>query len=511
MQKHQVAGAVLLFSSYFLLVIGLFGWLIEYKHTVKYDPAWFKGYPDEDKFKQLGGFIGEEPITVLPRTVRSLFGKGIQEKQTAATSDEKKPSSSMMQLFGRRHGPFSKRKFGAKPKAMQDVVHPQADDSNGGGILAVGGSFASDTEEECDGLFMWLVGEYRAGRAGLFAPAALLCFGLGVPLLKLMAAVVYLSTSGPVKHKCSFLASGMARWTAVDAVAEAMVVALLIQSGVSAKHQLGYAAFIGYVFLSGIGAWLLFDEHTDLYCDFLPGHKRLALSCLPVTLCCFLGFAVMGTFAFPVGSLWVEESAISSEAKEMMKQKGYMGMAEMFLGKSLLDKIFVEFGQGFPKPHAETTLIEAVKTLLLSGHMYTIAGSLALFVGVLAMPMLQVLLATWLAYSACDVAAAGRRSTTSRKLRNVLGLVQELAMLDVFVLGVAVGHGVAGSVSGVKTELGRGFLCLIVAVAAGFSHVQLCFVAASESGGNENEGPEAFEAEGEKGGEKGEMLRAGQL
>jgi len=275
----------------------------------------------------------------------------------------------------------------------------------------------------------------------------------------------------------------------VDAVAEAMVVALLLQSGVEAKHELGYAAFIGYVFLSGLGLWLIFDEDADSRCwlsDPLPGHRRLALYCLPFTLFGFLVLTVLGTHTFIIGRLWVEEVVVSTRAKDMLVQKGYMSLISFMYSQDQIEALLKEFGHFFPRPHAETTVVQAVQSLLFSRHMYTIAGSIALFVGVLVMPVLQVLLATWVAYYAREAAATGCETPWLPKLRSVLSLARELSLLDVFVVGIAVGHGVAGSVHGVSTDLSYGFWCLLVAAAVSFLHVQCCFVVASAEASDED-------------------------
>eukprot|EP00927_Polykrikos_kofoidii_P067098 TRINITY_DN62621_c0_g1_i1.p1 TRINITY_DN62621_c0_g1~~TRINITY_DN62621_c0_g1_i1.p1 ORF type:complete len:466 (-),score=51.83 TRINITY_DN62621_c0_g1_i1:64-1392(-) len=410
------AGVILMVIAYVLLGFGLFGDLVEFHYDVVPRAEWFKGRKDEALFANLIKMMGNMPIRVIPSQVRSLMGMP-------------------------------------------------------------------------DGLIWWLWDEARAGRCGFFAPTAMLLFGLVLPLIKLLAVSYWCLFDGATRRALS-LAGTITKWTAVDAVAEALVVAMLLLAGIPAKHCFGYAAYVGYCILSAVAVWLL-DGYYDTVpvrsggSDSLqgPAFKTLSLvellkkgtipRWLPVvTFALFASFCALGAIHFSVAAITVNrDDTFRMYIKTVVHEKVSSLGALLMMFAGLSEKQIAEgFADQVPLPHSEATVMEAVQALLLSGHGYTITGSVLLFLCVLLVPLIQAIFAT-----SCAMSPQTSNKGKSAYDHWVFHRLSDIAMLDVFVFGIFIGFLVITSINQLLGgSLKAGFIALVPTVLLWMFHMRLC-------------------------------------
>lgn len=358
-------------------------------------------------------------------------------------------------------------------------------------------SLLGDIDGEWSMVRLLLV-EARKGNCSYLVPYTLLFFGCGLPLLKLLAVAYWAAVPG-ASRAALHLAARMSRWTAVDAVAEAMIVALLLRGGVSARHREGYVTFVGYCALSAASIWILDDAAGARRPGLVPrallrlcGGRAPPRWLLAASLAFFAATLLLGAGLFPLARLWVPEKAIRNSPELRSMLEGY------WLTDDMVSRILSEIAHCIPKPGGEASVFGAVCALLGSGHIYTIVGSALLFTGVLVLPVAEAALAcavSWRA-SACldededkyDEGLGGKPSASEQAsglgylhrdwLCRALEAVADLALLDVFVVGMLVAVLVLSQLGHfLSAMLLDGFYFLLPAAGVGIVHQILCEVA----------------------------------
>mmetsp|Transcript_936 Transcript_936/g.2045 ORF Transcript_936/g.2045 Transcript_936/m.2045 type:complete len:542 (+) Transcript_936:42-1667(+) len=510
------SGVVLFIGSYVLLYYGLYGALVEYQYTVQPQLAWFDGSPHKSAWDTVFSVIQPPPVPILPRTVRALLGSGDDTDVGLRSPDLGLASA----LFATSEGVSveAKASGGVSGGAAAAAGSDQAAASHlrpGGALLhtnlAVDGpqpeapadasSSSSSSSSSVStsqaptfplgisdkSLVGYLLEEARAGRIGFFAPIALVTFGIVLPLVKLVLVIGFLGTETGVAKPSMHLhiASFLSRWTAVDAVAEAGIVALLLQAGMFAKHDLGYTSFIGYVFLSGFGIWLMLPNSSSstpaVISQVLPGHRTLAACLFPLSAAVFATLLYFGAVHFAMARMQasISEDAIVKRLDAFLTKEGG-DMLEM--GKSLLapgeyEAMLREFAEKVPKLDAELSACKAMLVLIQSRHPHTIVGSVVLYIGIVFMPLMEVLAS---AFAIKARFALSPRNSLER-WQSLLSFVSEFALLEVFVGGLAVCHGIMSSFSVLRMDLMPGFYFLAAAAAIGVFNRFLTNVAMAPS------------------------------
>mmetsp|Transcript_76401 Transcript_76401/g.199125 ORF Transcript_76401/g.199125 Transcript_76401/m.199125 type:complete len:581 (-) Transcript_76401:209-1951(-) len=552
----SISGALIFVASYVLLYFGLYGSLVEYEYTVKPEREWFNGSPHERAWNIAFAIIKPPPIAVIPKTVRSLLGKGArtggegedlqftqappkaaaapeqtkgEEKNGAERSAERAKASLLdlghdfasllnlgasveaeVAMLAHVGGPVNfndvlgletrrgdvartshrpRRTTGLTRREDGPLVLGLAEERGPPDARALSGAQPDGEEGSDDSLIEFLLKEARAGRVGYFAPAALIAFGIVLPLLKfLLVALFFLSSVGAISGKFGVAnlhaASFISRWAAVDAVAEAGVVALMLQAGMYAKHEFGYTSFIGYVFLSGFAIWLMLPDEPRqpwLCSQILPGHRRLACMLVPTVGLAFGVFLYLGAFHFRLAAMHatLTDASIEKQVNAYLVAKGgpLLAAGKALLGKGVYEAMVKEFAHKVPKLTAELSVEGAVAKLLTSGHFHTITGSIAIFVGVLLMPLLEVVLGVF----AVVMPPQHERHSAPSRLQSSIDFVAEFALLDVFVVGIAVCMGVMNSFSLLRMDVKAGFFFLAFAALLGWVHRFLTAVAMAPS------------------------------
>lgn len=445
-EKHTPIALSFLAIAYMLLGFGLFGHLVEYKYSITLRKSWFDGHEDSQTFDtifQMKPELEGKQIDVIPLTVRSLFASTVPPTQER--SDQSEAGSSLIQKSSRLRR-----------------------DRGQTGVLQVDpGEETLLTEQSTAGLVPWLLEEARTGRISYFPAVMLIAFGLLLPLSKLL--LVIFSLVAPVERSTAntalLVAKHFSRWAAVDAVAEALVVALIMKGGMEARHCEGYAAFIGYVVLSSLAVSLLENPETAQ----MPLAKSASDGSLPkylpsFSLVLFIVLMLVGSACFPLGDLYVTREAVLAKTETIVDDMGGQ-MLSMFLGEDQLKKIEGAFADVVPKPAAKATVLQAALQLLMSGHIYTVVGSVVLFLMVFLFPLVDAIMA---------MEAIRSSNMLSPSIRFTLKVMADLAMLDVFVVGVVVGCMITAALPTLSCKVLRGWYILALAAAVEALHRVLC-------------------------------------
>eukprot|EP00928_Gymnodinium_smaydae_P099014 TRINITY_DN9343_c0_g2_i1.p1 TRINITY_DN9343_c0_g2~~TRINITY_DN9343_c0_g2_i1.p1 ORF type:complete len:585 (+),score=138.81 TRINITY_DN9343_c0_g2_i1:102-1757(+) len=446
---RRVVGLGLFLFSYALLFIGLFGSLVHFEHSIELREEWFADAPDKDLFDKaitVLDMIGEGDIPVVPATTKSLL---------------------------RDHDRWN-----------WSVLH-------------------------------FLMYRAQRGQSSYLAPGILMLFGIVIPAVKFLAVGFWaLSPCGARQAALSFAARA-SRWTAVDAVAEAMVVALLLRGGMFAEHRLGFVAFVGYCLLSAVSIWIIDDASEGRSASagahvFLPmfgsGDAWRGTSLL--TLVLYLGLFFVGAAILPVAKIDIPKDILEWQlTQELGKFQGVINLLGEYDNER---EIIRELLKCVPLPSGVASLVVAAQTLLTSGHPYTVAGSVLLFTCVVVCPVLEAISSRVVALQACDaeertanqlpkatprleqgVLLAGFDDDDDTRLTHAVHSrplsaaerIQEassdLAMLDVYVVGMFAGSLILGAIGDVmRCTLLPGYYCLAAAAAAGHLHASVCGAAA---------------------------------
>eukprot|EP00929_Paragymnodinium_shiwhaense_P001608 TRINITY_DN10184_c0_g2_i1.p1 TRINITY_DN10184_c0_g2~~TRINITY_DN10184_c0_g2_i1.p1 ORF type:complete len:527 (+),score=57.51 TRINITY_DN10184_c0_g2_i1:44-1582(+) len=442
---RRVIGLGLFVGSYFCLYFGLCGALVYYADTVRLEPSWFenRGRPskhfEEKTVAEVIRLLGDKAkVPIIPATTRSLIAD----------------------------------------RGMEwSLLHA-------------------------------LLDKAQRGESSYLPSYTLIFFGILLPAFKFFAVIYWMVSHLPSAGQAVTVAARLTRWTAVDAVAEAMIVALLLRSDVIAEHRVGYLCFITYVILSAAAIWVM-DEADDTKDDSPFAARLLHQMCgCPIrpalTVLTGLGFlvtAAVGATLYPLAHLSVPVSSVKSFV-EWTVIHPYRGMLKVLGEADDVERLINEILPHLPVVYGEASVAEAVKTLLWSGHVFTIAGSVMLFTGIMLCPALEAAMGIIVAFQASQVAhivvekeeesltllgeedVAGAAASHSRSCAALVReMAGDLSMLDVFVAGMAVANAVLASLGDVMvTELDTGFWVLIGAVVLGWIHNTLCTTITYASG-----------------------------
>eukprot|EP00927_Polykrikos_kofoidii_P031691 TRINITY_DN27201_c0_g1_i1.p1 TRINITY_DN27201_c0_g1~~TRINITY_DN27201_c0_g1_i1.p1 ORF type:complete len:466 (+),score=39.44 TRINITY_DN27201_c0_g1_i1:97-1494(+) len=425
----RIFGGLIFVLAYVLLYVGLFGDLVFYEHEVAFDAKWFDDEPPE-----------------LANTVVNVI-----------------------QQF-----------LGTKPIT---IIPPKTR------------SLVGDRPGS-DGLLRILLDKAKNHECSYVAPGILIFFGIVLPLLKM--AVMIIQVGAPDKCGPSWLrlSSWFSRWTAVDAVAEAMIVALLLIGGVVAEHRQGYVAFVGYCLFSTVGSWMLDNGHTHderdkvAYIMTKMQWKSVISPYVSVlTLVLFLATFAFGACVFPVARIWVPEVVVSSSLDMLVKP--YAPLLTALGQESLLGRLRQDILTNIPVPSGEGTLVQAAGALLFSGHTYTVFGSMVLFAGVVACPVVHACCACYLVHRAqhrhhADTFVPEEETSLIKPEKGcvlaiadfatgILKASGDLSLLDVYVVGMFAAAVVLASLDKVlQCDLLSGFYSLVIAVLIGYIHQLIC-------------------------------------
>jgi len=465
---RKFVGAGLLTIAYMCLGLGLFGRVVEFRYDLELKDEWFKGMASADTFGMAIKLLDGKPVNVIPHTVRALLGR------TARLG-----APSLMQVDGQAATPQS------SSSVLAQKVHSRAKERVRGYRTALaaptelenhgrGNMMQVRTQEEYHrGMIPWLITEAQQGRCGYFAPGTLIFFGLVLPSVKLALVAIWASRAmvmGDLAGSSLLqLAARLSRWTAVDVVAEALVVAMLLKSGMTAGHLPGYVAFIAYVVLSSLALAMLDDSFGTKPWLLQVPLPTLPTSVLICSLALYLVPLVVGATMLPLARLYVTEEAVEGAARLPAMQEQFKMLA--MIGRGTKDELIGDFAKGVPKPMATASMVEAAVQLLTSQHLCTIVGSCVVFVLVLVFPATEACLAFAIAH--------GQVPASQKSLRYVLDLVADLALLDVFVVGVFAGTLVTGSISALEAHTLGGFYVLLCAAIVGVFHQVICGMAAT--------------------------------
>jgi len=437
MGMRRYIGLVLFVGSYISLYFGLYGALVHYEEHAELKASWFKGHEDH------------------------LLEQGVTE---------------LVELLG------DKAKIPIVPEVTRALVGDRGWDWS---------------------LLHLLLSRAEDGKSGYAAAYFLIFFGMVLPALKFLAVCYWQLSPFPGGSELVTLASRLTRWTAVDAIAEAMLVALLLRAGVFAEHRQGYVCFVGYIFCSAVSIWIMDERGDSKGGSLFSGLVGRCLSCrIPpfltvITGIAFISLSFFGATYYPLATIYVPRSRIYSSVEYIIKP--YKGMLKFIGEEDDVQRLIKEILPHLPVPHGEASVAEAVHTLLFSGHIFTIAGSVMLFSGVIFCPLVESILGIVLAFQASAVnstiVSSVTREGTDEEMSRLLDedkvetgplikeswtcclreMAADLAMLDVFVAGMAVAGAILATLGDVLVaELKEGFYCLVRAVLVGWLHNGLC-------------------------------------
>lgn len=191
-----------------------------------------------------------------------------------------------------------------------------------------------------------------------------------------------------------------------------------------------------------------------------------------------LNFSVM---YLDLGELVVTREGVKHTAEPMkaMLLPFKQVLTEMGFGDKPDDRVINGFVDVVPLPSGSATLWEATVLLLSSGHLYTVVGSTLIFFCVLLLPVAEASVVTAMAWQATAPPEEAplfpdQRTKKLYRLSRVLAAVSDLAMLDVFVIGVLIAFYAVSSVHVLQAKLQTGYWLLLVTMAVGVLHHALC-------------------------------------
>eukprot|EP00927_Polykrikos_kofoidii_P034886 TRINITY_DN2949_c0_g1_i2.p1 TRINITY_DN2949_c0_g1~~TRINITY_DN2949_c0_g1_i2.p1 ORF type:complete len:566 (-),score=100.38 TRINITY_DN2949_c0_g1_i2:48-1745(-) len=312
------------------------------------------------------------------------------------------------------------------------------------------------------GVINELLDAANRGETG-YAPAiAFSMFAIGVPVVKLLLCVFW--SMGVAGDKVSWLAlraaAYLGRWAAVDCVAEALLVAMMLKGGVDAELDNGYAAFVGYVVLSAISLSIL-DNYVDGVSTRSERRQSLISSRVvdsPVAprsqiVLAFISFLIVlgvGAVVFPLASLHVKEATIEDKVAQSLNSIGGDGMDILDQFKPGASASLVKsIAKNMPRLSAQTSMYEAARTLMDCKTTAGMVGGFALAAMVLIFPAAEA------CFSMCVVFRG-----SCHGLVDVLG---DMHLLDVFVVGTFIGIFVVGAVNGLHAHSMFGLYTMAVA------------------------------------------------
>lgn len=256
--------------------------------------------------------------------------------------------------------------------------------------------------------FTWLL--HQMWDEGAYLVTLMLTFfGLVIPTTKfvLFGFWVY---SGAVGPQYLSLVRGLSKWTAADAVVEAIVVGMLLKvPNAYAHHGVGFACFVGYCILSSLAFLCLPGDiqhgetkpnalHENLARHFRS--PRVRTTTLALTLISFLVLLCIG------GSLHCLRMSIPREVMQAAvdKRLGSSNLPAPLRGltEPALRRIEQGIG-GMMEVQVDVSLSGCVRRLVYSGHFYTVCGSVLLFFCVILLPVMYAVINTARALSLAEL------------------------------------------------------------------------------------------------------------
>merc|ERR1712232_927599 len=159
-----------------------------------------------------------------------------------------------------------------------------------------------------------------------------------------------------------------------------------------------------------------------------------------------------------------------------------------------LERLVSEIVSSLPLVSGQATVLDGSYTLLASGHVYTVVGSLFLLVGVLICPVVEAVLACGLALQepvAVQEDGSARRAfsrpsasksslitatwTSRDYVAKVMDGCSDLGLLDVYCVGMLVAAMVLSAIGDVlQCQLLSGWYFMLPAVALLYLHIAVC-------------------------------------
>eukprot|EP00927_Polykrikos_kofoidii_P045976 TRINITY_DN40140_c0_g1_i1.p1 TRINITY_DN40140_c0_g1~~TRINITY_DN40140_c0_g1_i1.p1 ORF type:complete len:562 (-),score=60.30 TRINITY_DN40140_c0_g1_i1:388-2073(-) len=512
------AGCSILAGAYVFLFYGLFATLISYSYTVTFSKTWFEDLSEYPLINLVFDCLPEvegKQIFIVPPTERSVLTLPWAPEQPhtpftdARLSDVPLTFFRSLEALGSPHveaqiyhlapnlAPVMEATRGAHssilaPDTQQDTNQLPPWLANVGGSMV---PFLPDSVMDAiicplvrqvaekhglsaiqrehpkikgRGVINELFDAANRGETSYGPTIAFSLFAIGVPTVKLLLCFFwFLGTAG---DKMSWVAlrtaAYLGRWAAVDCVAEALLVAMMIEGGVVAELNDGYTFFIGYIFLSAIALSVL-DNYVDSGSApseqgespseqgeplVSPGVDVPSGTRSQIVLAFFFFLLVLGVGAtvFPLASLHVKESTVEAKVHDAllsMTGEGLDILEEYKPGatKSLVTSIT----KHLPKISAQTSLYVATQSLANCRTRAGLVGAFVLAAMVFIIPAFEACLSMYVVF--CG------------KCLWLIDVIGDLHMLDVFVVGTFTGIVVIGAVGGLHAHCLIGLYTLGVA------------------------------------------------
>eukprot|EP00927_Polykrikos_kofoidii_P063737 TRINITY_DN585_c0_g1_i1.p1 TRINITY_DN585_c0_g1~~TRINITY_DN585_c0_g1_i1.p1 ORF type:complete len:445 (-),score=56.77 TRINITY_DN585_c0_g1_i1:2078-3412(-) len=321
-------------------------------------------------------------------------------------------------------------------------------------------------------------------------PGLLIFFGVIVPLVKMVVTIVWIVFPSDFVSSVRGFVSKFSKYISIDAVVEAMIVAFLMMGGVNAQLRQGYVCFVGYVFFSILGSWLLNDKSsytragmTERIMYKMPSITKVPSYCSVITLIIFLGFLAFGSCVRPVARMWLPEKVLRANVHTLIDSNRDK---LFFFSASAIDRFEEDLVKYMPTPKSESTLLHAAMTLLSSGDVLTIVGSTFLFIGVLVCPVVHACCGCYLAQKRplelpveVDANLPGKNEPSKNKFYDfalwIMHFAEGISMLDVYVIGMATATCVFAALDDfLHCVVLDGFFCIVFAVVFGYIHNIVC-------------------------------------
>eukprot|EP00927_Polykrikos_kofoidii_P034885 TRINITY_DN2949_c0_g1_i1.p1 TRINITY_DN2949_c0_g1~~TRINITY_DN2949_c0_g1_i1.p1 ORF type:complete len:565 (-),score=94.66 TRINITY_DN2949_c0_g1_i1:32-1726(-) len=504
-------GCCVLAGAYACLLFGLFSTLISYSYTVTFSKRWFEDtseYPlIELVFDCLPELEGRK-VFIVPPTERSVLTPPWAPVQAQAVvseaflSDVPRTFLKSLEALVSEHveahvPPFSPSFTPAREAAHRVRSSVLAPDDvnqkkrlplwlgNAGesmlpllpevakkGIIcpivrqvAESQGLSSVTREvnktKGRGVINELLDAANRGETSYAPTIAFSVFAVGVPVVKLLLCVFW--SMGVAGDKASWLAlraaAYLGRWAAVDCVAEALLVAMMLKGGVDAELDNGYAAFVGYIVLSAISLSIL-----DNYVDGVSTRSERRQSLIPpvvdsppaprsqivLAFSVFLTVLAVGAVVFPLASLHVKEATIEEKVAQSLNSIGGEGMAILNEFKpGAKESLVKSIAKNMPRLSAQTSMYEAARTLVDCNTIAGMVGGFVLAAMVLIFPAAEA------CFSMCVVFRGS--------CHGLVDVIGDMHMLDVFVVGTFIGIFVVGAVNGLHAHSMFGLYTMAVA------------------------------------------------
>jgi len=310
----------------------------------------------------------------------------------------------------------------------------------------------------------------------------LVFFGFVLPLIKIVLFTMWVWDGVGGGDKYIRYVKGLSKWTGVDAVVEALVVGMLLKiPGADAAHGYGFTCFVGYVLLSTIAFCCLPGEvhfaeeppnafHMKVCEKFRSPRVRKAT--LAVSLTTFL---VVLSFGLSVHTmrLWIPKDTLQWNIGHRLLNREALPEPLRSLSDPMMQRI-EEAVARLVDLTADTSVSGCIRRLMQSNSWYTVAGSLALFICVIVIPVAYAVINTAYALALTelpeeelkgltDATNRGEEAAPWPAMSRLRAFLWDLSLLDVCAVAFPIATGAISYRNDLQGEMLDGYALIFLA------------------------------------------------